>query len=227
MLGDNILIKKHTKERTLLGLYLPGQSAKNENTIGEVISVGPGFVAQKTGKLVPPDVKPGDFILAMDWSGEKLSGKKSTSIDMEDYKIIKEHAIWAKVKLASNMGLLDVEPYLDKILVRKTEDEMTTQGGIKLPDSHQMRGWTMAQVSKIGNGWKDLGTGFRYPSKLAVGEWLCVQRFAGSIMPFEQQKKGEQFWLVEEGPHIENNPYTNILYVDLDWKGWAHEKESA
>lgn len=226
MLGDNILIKKHTREKTLLGLILPGQAAKDVNCIGEVISVGPGFIAQKTGKLVPPDVKPGDFIMSMDWSGEKLTTKKTFSFDLEDYKIIKEHAIWAKVKLSASMGVLDIEPYLDKILVRKTDEELQTRGGIHLPDSHQARGWTMAQVVKIGNGWKDLSTGFRYPSQLAIGTWICVQRFAGTIMPLEQPKKGEKIWLVEEGPHIENNPYPNVLYQDMDWKGWKHEKEA-
>lgn len=225
MIGDNILIRKITREKTLLGLILPGQSGKNENCYGEVIAVGPGFVASKTGKLMPPDVKPGDIVLAMDWSGEKIEGRKPTSHDLEDYKVIKDHSIWAKVKLAPNMGLLDVEPYLDKILVRKTDKELRTTGGIHLPGTHQARGWTMAQVMKIGNGWKDLTTGFRYPSKVAAGDWLCVQRFAGSIMPLEQNTPGEKIWLIEEGPHIESNPYPNILYKDLDWKGW--EKETA
>lgn len=224
MLHDNILVRKHTREKTMSGLYLAGEGMKTEHCIGEVIAVGPGFVAEKTGKLCPPEVEPGDFVMAMDWSGEKVSARKTWSHDLENYKIFREHAIWAKVKLDKNMGVIDVEPYLDKILVRKTDEELKTRGGIDLPDSHQSRGWTMAQVVKVGGGWKDFATGFRYVPKVEIGGWYCLQRFAGSIMPLEDQKKGEKLWLVEEMQHIQNNPYPNMLYQDLEWKGWNHEQ---
>lgn len=213
MVGDHVLVKKHDREKTAGGILLAGEGMKTEHTIGEVIAVGPGFIAEDTGKRIPLDVKPGDWVMAMDWMGEKV--KTETPMQaVENYRIFREHAIWAKLKMGARMEIKSIEPYLDKILIRKPETNLMTKGGLHLAGNNQSQGYSIAEVLKIGPGWKDLKTGYRYETELHVGEWVCVQRFAGSIMPLEDQKEGEKQWLVEEGRHIQGNPYPNVLFVN-------------
>ena len=211
--GDYVLVKKHERERSLGGILLAGEGIRTEHAIGEVLAVGPGFTTSEDGRLIKPDVKVGDWVMAMDWMGEKVKTEKPMQ-SVDNYRIFREHAIWAKVKLGRCGELLEVDPYLDKILIRKPETNLKTKGGIHLAERNQSQGYSIAEVIKIGPGWKDFKTGYRYPTELKVGEWVCVQRFAGSIMPLDDQKEGEKQWLIEEGRHIPQNPYPNVLFVN-------------
>ena len=53
---------------------------------GEIIAVGPGG-RDETGKLIPIDVKPGDFVIFGKWSGTEVK------IEGVEYLIMKESDI--------------------------------------------------------------------------------------------------------------------------------------
>jgi chaperonin GroES len=61
---------------------------------GEVIAVGPG-ARDESGKLVPVDVRAGDWVLFGKWSGTEVK------IDGEDLLIMKESDIMGVIEGAS------------------------------------------------------------------------------------------------------------------------------
>lgn len=213
MLSDLILLEKIERDKSAGGIILAGQGIRTEHCYGKVLKVGRGLESEVTGQIFPIDIHEGDTVLAMDYLGEKMYSKLS----LTHFKIIRDHMVWAKVKLGKNMELLDVEPYSSKVLVRITENNIT-EGGIKLPDNHQSRGYTMAQVVKVGPGWRDLKTGYLYPMTVKPGDFVCMTRYAGSIVKLES----DELRLIEERPYMEADPQPDILYVDSAWKGFKN-----
>ena len=91
-LHDRVVVKRmEAEEKTAGGIIIP-DTAKEKPQQGEVVSVGPGG-RDKTGKLIPIDVKPGDRVLFGKWSGTEVK------LDGVEYLIMKESDI---------MGVLDV-----------------------------------------------------------------------------------------------------------------------
>jgi chaperonin GroES len=85
-LHDRVLVKRiDAEEHTSGGIIIP-DTAKEKSQQGEVIAVGPGG-RDKTGKLVPIDVKVGDRVLFDKWSGSDVK------TDSTEYLIIKENDI--------------------------------------------------------------------------------------------------------------------------------------
>ena len=88
-LHDRVIVKRiEEKETTRGGIIIP-DTAKEKPTEGEVIAVGPG--KREKGELIPLDVKVGDRVLFGRYSPNEIK------VDGEEYLIIKEDEIWAKV----------------------------------------------------------------------------------------------------------------------------------
>lgn len=213
LLEDRILLKKQERDKSAGGIWLAGNGIRTEHCYGEVLKVGRGIFSNKTGEWFPIEVEVGETILAMDYAGEKLQDKMS----LDYFKIIRDHMIWAKVKLGENFEIKSVEPYANKVLVRVI-DTNTTRGGINLPDNHQSRGYCMAQVVKVGPGWRDLQTGFRYPMTVKPGDYICMLRYAGSIVKLESN----ELRLIEERPYMEEDKQPDILFIDYEYTEPKH-----
>jgi chaperonin GroES len=83
-LGDRVLVKRVEEEtKTKGGIIIP-DTAKEKPQEGEVVSVGPGALNEKTGARTPLDLKAGDRILFGKWSGQEVK------IDGVDLMIMKE-----------------------------------------------------------------------------------------------------------------------------------------
>ena len=61
-LRDRILVRRIEEEKTTRGGLIIPDTAKEKPQEGEVLAVGRGM-RQEDGKVIPPDVKPGDRIL--------------------------------------------------------------------------------------------------------------------------------------------------------------------
>ncbi|WP_304177825.1 co-chaperone GroES [Phenylobacterium aquaticum] len=83
-LGDRVVVKRVEEEtKTKGGIIIP-DTAKEKPQEGEVISVGPGAVNEKTGERTKMELKAGDRILFGKWSGQEIK------VDGDDLLIMKE-----------------------------------------------------------------------------------------------------------------------------------------
>jgi len=198
--ADHVLIKRHVNEESKGGILIVN-GEKSECCYGEVLRVGGGWTAEATGEVFPPELKPGDWTVSMDYIGEKVKD----GVNLVNYKLIRDHGIWAKVKVdrteLGGIRLVDIDPYENKLLVRITE-ELKTAGGVLLSDNHQLRGYTMATVIKVGPGKRDRKTGFRYKIEAKPGDRVCMLRYAGAIVKLDH----ENLRLIED---------TDIHYIEV------------
>ncbi len=85
-LGDRILVKRiKEEEKTKGGIIIP-DTAKEKPQEGKVVAVGKGKMTEE-GKLLVPDVKPGDKILFGKYSGSEVK------IEGEEHLILREDDI--------------------------------------------------------------------------------------------------------------------------------------
>ncbi|MDR1234032.1 MAG: co-chaperone GroES [Holosporales bacterium] len=86
-LYDRVLVERIESEtKTSGGIIIP-DTAQEKPMEGLVISVGAGTKSEKTGELVPLQVKSGDKILFGKWSGTEIK------LDGKDYLVMKESDI--------------------------------------------------------------------------------------------------------------------------------------
>lgn len=87
-LHDRILVKRLEEEsKTAGGLFIP-DTAKEKPIQAKVVAVGAGK-RDKEGKLIAPDVKPGDKVLFSKYSGTEVK------IDGEEHLIMREEDLLA------------------------------------------------------------------------------------------------------------------------------------
>ncbi len=85
-LHDRVVIRRVDPEgKTTGGIIIP-DTAQEKPMEGEIVAVGPG-ARDKTGRVVPLDVKHGDRILFGKWSGSEIK------LDGEDLLIMNESDI--------------------------------------------------------------------------------------------------------------------------------------
>ena len=96
-LHDRVVVKRlDAEEKTAGGIIIP-DTAKEKPMEGEVIAVGPGAL-DDNGKRIPPEVKPGDFVLFGKWSGTEVK------VDGEELLIMKESDIMGIIEGRAKAG---------------------------------------------------------------------------------------------------------------------------
>ena len=89
-LDDRVVLKILDAEETSAGGILLPDSAKEKPQEGKVTAVGEGM-RTKDGKRIKPDVNKGDIVLFGKYAGSDVK------VDGEDYKILRENEILAKL----------------------------------------------------------------------------------------------------------------------------------
>jgi chaperonin GroES len=90
-LDDRIVLKiLDSEEVTAGGIVLP-DTAREKPQRGKVTAIGAGKLLDD-GRRVPPDVKKGEIVLFGKYSGSDVK------VDGEDYKILRENEILAKIE---------------------------------------------------------------------------------------------------------------------------------
>ena len=93
-LHDRVVVRRTEQEsKSAGGIIIPDTAAEKPQQ-GEIIAVGPG-ARDESGKLVPLDVKQGDFVLFGKWSGTEVK------IDGQELLIMKESDIMGVLTDAS------------------------------------------------------------------------------------------------------------------------------
>jgi chaperonin GroES len=90
-LGDRVLVEAVEQKEVIKGGIVIPDSAKEKPQEAKVISVGPGK-RDDNGKLIPMDVKVGDFVLTSKYGGTEIK------LDDKEYKILNASDILAIVE---------------------------------------------------------------------------------------------------------------------------------
>jgi len=85
-----------------------------------------------------------------------------------------------------------LQPLRDRVLVRPSEEEKQTSGGIVLPDTARKRPQE-GEVLAVGAG-RVLDTGLRVPPAVKVGDTVVYSKYAA----MEVSSEGEDLLLLEE-----------------------------
>ena len=90
-LHDRVVVRRVEEDtKTKGGIIIP-DTAQEKPMQGEIIAVGPGG-RDESGKLIPIDLKPGDFVLFGKWSGTEVK------LDGEELLIMKESDIMGVIE---------------------------------------------------------------------------------------------------------------------------------
>ena len=93
LLGDRVLVKAPALKETMTygktSFYIP-DAFKKHQAGGRVVAVGRGIVGD-SGKIIPVDYAPGDFVLFGKFSGTDIT------LDGEEYAVLRQDRILAKV----------------------------------------------------------------------------------------------------------------------------------
>jgi co-chaperonin GroES (HSP10) len=147
-IADHVLIEVIERRVSASGLILP-KAETTECLYGKVLAVGEGETNPATGTVHPIGVKPGDYIMSVQYMGEKVEaiGKK--------YRLLREHGIWAKVDLKFkaewDWSIERLEPYRDHVLLKMAAEEKSLKGHIFLPANPQAQ-YRVAEIVSVGPG---------------------------------------------------------------------------
>lgn len=87
---------------------------------------------------------------------------------------------------------MKIRPLADKVLVKRTEAETTTKGGIVLPDSAKEKP-RKGKIISVGDG-KLLDDGSRSDFQVKVGDTVLFSSYGGTEIKLD----GEEFIIMEE-----------------------------
>ena len=87
---------------------------------------------------------------------------------------------------------MKIRPLADKVLVKRTEAETTTKGGIVLPDSAKEKP-RRGTIISLGDG-KLLEDGSRSDFQVKVGDTVLFSSYGGTEIKLD----GEEFIIMEE-----------------------------
>jgi len=83
-LGDRVVVRRVKEDQKTPGGIIIPDTVQEKPQEGEVVSVGPGLVDEKTGKRTALELKAGDYVLFGKWSGTEVK------VDGEELLIMKE-----------------------------------------------------------------------------------------------------------------------------------------
>ena len=87
-LHDRVLVRRiEADEKTAGGIIIP-ETAQEKPQEGEVISVGPGLLDEKTGKRNALEVKAGEFVLFGKYAGQTVKVKGDELLVMREEDIM-------------------------------------------------------------------------------------------------------------------------------------------
>ncbi|EPS73926.1 chloroplast chaperonin 21 [Genlisea aurea] len=166
-LGDRVLVKiKSAEEKTSGGILLP-TSAQSKPQGGEVVAVGEGRTVGKN--KVEIGVKTGAQVVYSKYAGTEVEFNGLSHL------ILKEDDI---IGALDTDDIKDLIPLNERVLIKVTEAEQKTAGGLYLTDASKEKP-SIGTVIAVGPGPLD-EEGKRKPLSVASGNTVLYSKYAGS-----------------------------------------------
>ncbi len=172
---DHILLQVVEREQTAGGIILP----KNKATpivLGKVLAKGKEIPNQVTGKGFPIPVEVGEYVIFMDYAGERMR------VAWEDYRLIREHGLWGVVVPGDTdaHNFKSVRPWANRIILEPDSSEKTRSGALYLPNQDMPIAYHTGTVKDVGPGLWHLESGKLLPCECKVGDKVLFRRYAGA-----------------------------------------------
>lgn len=186
---DHILVKLLDREQTAGGIILPGNTA-TPCRVGKVLARGKEIPNNITGKGFPIQCEPGDYVLFMDYAGERLR------VAWKDYRLIRENGLWAKVKLGVSdlIDFEEVQPWAERIVLEKDDETYARGTKILLPQGDMKTAFAVGTVKSVGWGVWHLESGTLLPCETKPGDKVIFRRYSGA----EIMVRGKELRIVQE-----------------------------
>ncbi|KAG0608792.1 hypothetical protein M758_8G132800 [Ceratodon purpureus] len=166
-LGDRILVKiQQVEEKSMGGILLPS-SAQTKPQGGEVVAVGEGKTVGD--KKLEPSVKTGAQVVYSKYAGTEVE------FNGEAHLLLKEDDV---VGLLSTDDVKDLEPANDRVLIKVTEMESKTAGGVLLTDSAKEKPVIGTVVAAGPGGYGEDGE--RKALEVSKGNTVLYSKYAGN-----------------------------------------------
>lgn len=166
-LGDRVLVKLNAaEEKTAGGILLP-TTAQSKPQGGEVVAVGEGRTVGL--KRVEVDVKTGTPVVYSKYAGTEVEFNGAKHL------LLKEDDI---VGILETDDVKDLKPLNDRVLIKVTEVEQTTAGGLLLTQSSKEKPST-GTVIAVGPGPLD-EEGNRKELTVSPGNTVLYSKYAGN-----------------------------------------------
>lgn len=166
-LGDRVLVKiQAVEEKSRGGIILP-DTTQDKPQGGEVVAVGEGKSFSQT--QVEPSVQLGAKIIYSKYAGTELE------FNGVDHLLLKEDDI---VGLLETDDIKDLKPLNDRVLIKVTEAEEKTTGGILLTETAKEKPST-GTVIAVGPGMYD-EQGNRKALNISPGNTVLYSKYAGN-----------------------------------------------
>lgn len=166
-LGDRILVKIQTVEEKSSGGILLPTTAQTKPQGGQVVAVGDG--KSLGDKKLEPAVKTGAQIVYSKYAGTEVE------FNGEPHLLLKEDDV---VGLLSTDDVKDLEPANDRVLIRVTEMESKTSGGVLLTDSAKEKPVIGSVVATGPGAYGEDGE--RRPLEVQKGNTVLYSKYAGN-----------------------------------------------
>ncbi|CAN1772543.1 20 kDa chaperonin, chloroplastic [Linum perenne] len=168
-LGDRVLVKINNKEETSAGGILIPTSAQSKPQGGEVVAVGEGKTI--AGKTIDNSVKvTGAQVVYSKYAGTEIE------FNGENHLLLKEDDI---IGILETDHIKDLTPLNDRVLIKVTEAEEMTAGGLLLTDATKEKPST-GTVIAVGPGSVDREDGSVKPLTVAPGNTVLYSKYAGN-----------------------------------------------
>ncbi|KAF7837553.1 20 kDa chaperonin, chloroplastic [Senna tora] len=166
-LGDRVLVKiKEAEEKTVGGILLP-TTAQTKPQGGEVVAIGEGKTVGKSN--VEISLKPGAQVVYSKYAGTELEFNGSKHLILKDDDI---------VGILETEDVKDLKPLNDRVLIKVSEAEETTAGGLLLTEASKEKPST-GMVIAVGPGPLD-EEGHRKPLSIDPGNSVLYSKYAGN-----------------------------------------------
>ncbi|KAI4335179.1 hypothetical protein L6164_013849 [Bauhinia variegata] len=166
-LGDRVLVKvKEAEEKTEGGILLPS-TAQTKPQGGEVVAVGEGKTIGKSN--VDVSVQSGAQVVYSRYAGTEVEFNGSKHLILKDDDII---------GILETDDIKDIKPLNDRVLIKVSEAEEKTAGGLLLTEAAKEKP-SIGTVVAVGPGHLD-EEGKRKPLSSSPGSTVLYSKYAGN-----------------------------------------------
>ncbi|KAK9715624.1 hypothetical protein RND81_06G177900 [Saponaria officinalis] len=166
-LADRVLVKiKEPEEKTSGGILLP-TTAVTKPQAGEVVAVGEGKTVGKN--KIEFSVKTGTKVVYSKYAGTELE------FNGVNHLLLKEDDI---VGILETEDVQDLKPLNERVLIKVTEAEQKTAGGLLLTEASKEKP-SVGTVVAVGPGPLD-EEGNRKPLTVSPGNTVMYSKYAGN-----------------------------------------------